>query len=79
MKFSQEDSSFTPLIKASKATSLNNSFTLSISSLNLFKYDHVDSPSYRVTPNNFVELFMVGILVLKCATSSTQIEPFNGA
>jgi len=34
--------SFTLFIKASKATSLSNSFTLSTSSLNLFKYAHVD-------------------------------------
>jgi hypothetical protein len=49
----------TPLIKVSKATGLSNSSILCTFSLNLFKYDRVDSISYWVTLNSFVKLFLI--------------------
>jgi len=57
--------SLTPFIKIFKLTDSRNSSTLSIFSLNLFKYTRVDSPSYWVTPNSFVE----SMLVLKRVTN----------
>ena len=46
----------TPLIRILKATCYINSSTLSISSLNLFRYARVDSSSAWVTSKSFVEL-----------------------
>jgi hypothetical protein len=53
-----------PPIRTSKAIGLSNSSTLTISSLNLFKYIHIDSLSCWVKPYNFVELFLVGMLMI---------------
>jgi hypothetical protein len=64
--------SLTPLIKVSKTTGLSNSSILCIFPLNLLNYDCVDSISCWVTLNSFVELFLVGMLVLKHATSLTH-------
>jgi len=64
--------SLTPFIKISKPTDSRNSSTLSIFSLNLFKYTHVDSLFYWVTPNSFMELFVESMFVLKCVTNLAQ-------
>ena len=63
---------FTLYIKASKATCSSNSFTLSISLLNLLKYARVNSPFYQATLKSYVEFFLAGILVLNCSTGLVQ-------
>jgi hypothetical protein len=50
--------SLAPLIKASKVTGSINSFTLSISALNLLKYARVDSPFSWATLKSSVEVFL---------------------
>ena len=37
--------------------------------LNIFEYVHIDSPSYCATLKSSIAFFLVGMLVLKCATS----------
>ena len=64
--------SFTLLIRALKATDLIKFSTLSISSLNLFRYVLVDPSFTWVIPKSSMKLFFVGILVLKCVTSLAQ-------
>jgi hypothetical protein len=70
--FLWRECSFTPPIKASKATVSNNFFILSISSLNLHKYAHVDSFLWWATLKSYMEFLSTGMLVLKCVTSFAQ-------
>jgi uncharacterized membrane protein len=43
--------------------------------LNLFKYARIDLPSYWVTPNSSIKLFLVSMLVSKSVTSLTYRSP----
>lgn len=63
---------FTPLIKVLRAINSINFLTLSIFSLNLFKYTRVDSSSTWVTLKSFVKLLLAGILVLNYVTTLKQ-------
>jgi hypothetical protein len=55
----------TPLMRILKATCSINSSTLSISSLNLFRYARVDSSSAWVTSKSYVELLFARMFCWK--------------
>jgi hypothetical protein len=64
----------TLFIKASEATGSIKSSNLRISALNLLKYALVNSPSCWATLKSSVEVFLVSILVLKCASLKLSIK-----